>query len=32
MSAEDPSKLVRAMLSEGRAAVAARAGHVGGRA
>jgi indole-3-glycerol phosphate synthase len=32
MSAEDPSKLVRAMLSEGRAAVAARAGLVGGRA
>ena len=32
MSAEDPAKLARAMLSEGRAAVTARAGLVGARA
>jgi hypothetical protein len=32
MSAEDPARLARAMLSEGRAAVGARAGLVGGRA
>jgi len=32
MSAEDPAKLARAMLSEGRAAVSARAGLVGARA
>jgi indole-3-glycerol phosphate synthase len=32
MSAADPAKLARAMLSEGRAAVAARAGLVGARA
>lgn len=32
MSAEDPARLARAMLSEGRAAVGARAGLVGARA
>jgi len=32
MSADDPAKLARAMLAEGRAAVSARAGFVGARA